>query len=137
MRKFNFNSLFALTFSRNCVEVCARVLRQELPIFSHPYIDDALGGDAEAASALSSTDNNLRPLVLLCLYAACRDSAGFKSALADIWAHDGPLLLRAISAPLLSDMFMVGGARPEWQGAVTVYRGSQGDIDVVRRGWSW
>src|SRR5689334_2870234 len=118
MKKFNINSLFSLTFSRNCVEVCARVLRQELPIFSHDYIDDALGGDAEAAGDLSITHNNLRPLVLLCLYAACRDSAGFKSALAAIWAHDGPLLLRAISAPLLSDMFMVGGARPEWHGAV-------------------
>jgi hypothetical protein len=96
-----------------------------------------LRGDAEAAISLSLTDNNLRPLVLFCLYAACRNSAGFKAALTDIWSHDGPLLLRAISAPLLSDMFMVGGVRPEWQGPVTVYRGGQGDIDVVRRGWSW
>jgi hypothetical protein len=137
MKKFNFNSLFSLTFSRNCVEVCANVLRHELPGYSHPYIDDALGGDAEAASSLSITDNNLRPLVLLCLYATCRDSAGFKSAFGDIWAHDGRLLLRTISAPLLSDMFMVGGARPGWIGQVTVYRGGQGSIDVVRRGWSW
>src|SRR3974390_3432650 len=114
MRKFNFDNLHALTFSRNCVQVCASVLRHELPVFSHPFIDDALGGDAEAASALSITDNNLRPLMLLCLYAVCRDSAGFKTALADVWAHDGPLLLRAIDAPLLSDMFMVGGTRPAW-----------------------
>src|SRR5690242_5726137 len=98
MRRFDFNTLFSLTSSRNCVEICASVLRHELPIFSHPYIDDALGGDAEAASALSVTHNNLRPLVLLCLFATCRNSAGFKSALRDVWAHDGPLLLWAISA---------------------------------------
>jgi len=137
MRKLSFNSLLSLTLSGNCIEVCTSALRHELPIFSHPYIDDALSGDAEAAGFLSSTDNNLRPLVLLCVYAACRDSAGFKSALADIWAHDGPRLLRAISAPLLSDMFKVAGVRTEPQGSVTVYRGGQGDIDVVQRGWSW
>jgi hypothetical protein len=133
----NFNSLFALSSSHNPVEVCADLLRHKLPIFSHPYIDDALRGDAEAAIDLSVTDNSLRPLVLLCLYAVCRDSAGFKAAFSNIWAHDGPLVLRAISAPLLSDMFMLGGVRPEWQGPVTVYRGGQGGIDVVRRGWSW
>ncbi len=137
MRKFNFNSFLSLTLSHNPVEVCAKLLRHELPIFSHPGIDDALRGDAEAAIGLSITDNHLRPLVLLCLFAVCRDSAGFKAAFTDIWSHDGPLVLRAISAPLLSDMFMVGGVRPEWQGLVTVYRGGQGDIDVVRRGWSW
>ena len=78
MRKFNYNGLFSLTLSPNCIEVCASVLRRELPIFSHPYIDDALSGDSEAAGYLSITDNNLRPLVLLCLYAACRDRRRFQ-----------------------------------------------------------
>jgi hypothetical protein len=68
-----------------------------------------LRGDAEAAFSLSCTDNNLRPLMLLCLYAACRKSAGFRAAFVEIWSHDGPLVHRAFSGPLLSDMFMVGG----------------------------
>jgi hypothetical protein len=137
MTKFNFNSLSGLTLSRNPVEVCADLLRRKLPVFSHPDIDDALRGDVEAAIGLSLTDNHLRPLVLLCLYSVCRDSAGFKAAFTDIWAHDGHLVFRAIGAPLLSDMFMVAGVRPERQGSVTVYRGGQGVIDVLRRGWSW
>jgi hypothetical protein len=137
MRKFNFNHLLSLAFNRKPVEVCANLLRRELPIFSHPDIDDALRGDAEAAFRLSCTDNNLRPLVLLCLYAACRKSAGFRAAFAEIWLHDGQLVHRAFSGPLLFDMLMVGGVRPDGRGLITVYRGGQGGIDVLRRGWSW
>jgi hypothetical protein len=137
MRKFNFNHLLLLSFRDNPVGACADLLRRKLPIFSHPDIDDALRGDVEAAIRLSLTDNGLRPLVLLCLYAASGKSAGFKAAFADIWAHDGHLVHRAFSGPLLFDMLMVGGVRPEWQGPVTVFRGGQGGIDTVLRGWSW
>lgn len=133
----NFNNLVALSFSQNPIAVCGDLLRRKLPIFSHPDIDAALGGNMEAAIGLSFTDNRLRPLVLLCLYAVCPSSAAFRATFSDIWAHDGPLVVRAISAPLLYQMFMVGGLRPEWQGPVMVYRGGQGVIDVVRRGWSW
>ena len=80
MRKFNFNHLLSLSFSHNPVEVCADLLRRKLPIFSHPDIDDALRGDVEAAIGLSLTDNGLRPLVLLCLYAACRRQRGFQGS---------------------------------------------------------
>src|SRR2546421_733149 len=127
MRKCNFNHAMALSLNNQPVEdVCANLLRRRLPAFSHRYIDAALRGDAEAAGNLLITANDLRPLVLLCLYASCCNSSGFKEALVGIWSHDGPLVLRDVNASLLAEMFKCGGVHPGRQGPVTVYRGGQG-----------
>jgi hypothetical protein len=135
MEKFSFNR--ARTLSR-LPKMCGDHLRRELPDFSHEFIDAALRGDREAAGMLSATDNNCRPLVLLCLFATCPDSAGFKEAMMNIWSHDGPLVLRTIESRLLTAMLQRGGTPLPYQAEpVVVYRGGQGDLNVVRRGWSW
>ncbi len=136
--KLKFRHSLALSLGGRSAEVCADFLRANLPVYSHAYIDAALRGDKEAAGKLLITDNDLRPLVLLCLFATCRDSAGFKEALKGIWAHDGPLVLQAISSTLLCEMFECGRVRPpDQKGPIVIYRGGQGDVDAIRRSWSW
>jgi hypothetical protein len=139
MNKLAYGHIFGLHSKGRPVEVaCATMLRRELPVFSHDYIDSALHGDAEAAGYLSITDNQWRPFVLVCLYACCRLSDGFKVALSAIWDHDGPDVLATIDAPLLRDMFECGGHRPcDLPKLVTIYRGGIGSYEQLRKGWSW
>jgi hypothetical protein len=139
MRKVSFNHILGLHMRSQPIEaVCANILRAALPSFSHDHIDGALSGDQEAAGMLAFTNNNMRPLVLSCLYACCPDSAGFREGLADIWGHDGPIVLQNIDNDLLRSMFECGGQPPlDLPKLVTVYRGGQNDFDKLRRGWSW
>ena len=139
MAKLGINHVLSLHLrGKRVEEVCADFLHKELPLFSHCYIDAALSGDLEACRSLSITDNCCRPLVLVCLYACCRDSDGFKEALSGIWGHDGPLVLREITSSLLVNIFRCGGkVSRELPKSVTVYRGGLGTIDQLRRGWSW
>jgi len=139
MRKVSFNDILGLHMRGQPIEaVCANILRAELPSFSHDYIDRALSGDQEAAGMLAFTNNNMRPLVLFCLYACCPHSAGFRVGLNDIWGHDGPIVLQNIDNDLLRSMFESGGQPPlDLPKLITVYRGGQDDFDKLRRGWSW
>jgi hypothetical protein len=80
----------------------------------------------------------MRPLVLFCLYSCCRNCTGFRQGLADIWGHDGPIVLQTINGNLLRGMFKCGGKPPlDLPKLVTVYRGGRDDLDKLRRGWSW
>ena len=138
MAKFNFNHVFALSLGRLPVaEVCGKLLRSNLPIHSHDDIDAALHGDADAAGMLSITDNDCRPLVLLCLYVTCPDSAGFREALKGIWSHDGPLVLRDIGGPPLTVMFRRGGSPRIRAGRLGFIAGVKVMWRRRRRGWSW
>ena len=50
----------------------------------------------------------------------------------------GLLSCKDMGGPLLTGMFRCGGVRPpDQRGPVTVYRGGQGDVEAMRRGWSW
>ena len=113
MKKFKFNHILGLRMKAQSIEiVCAEILRRDHPIFSHEYIDAAVRGDPDAAGKLTLTDNNKRPLVLFCLYASCRNSAGFREALSGIWDHDGSDVVQSFDTNLLREMFTCGGQPP-------------------------
>lgn len=117
----------------------ADLLRDNLPGRCHPYIDDALNGDVDAAGQLvSAAHNPERPLVVGALYKNKTAVPAVAEALAAVWNHDHHFLLGSFPKPFVKRLFQYAGTRPtSLPDEVTVWRGGRGTRTTVARGWSW